>query len=116
MPRPGPYHFTAAMLQASAAELRETRVEKLVGDTFYAVAALDVAGELRTVDARPSDALNLALLQDAPIRVNQGVLDVIGDRKEQKDPAIQIQHVNVDDCPVSASDIVEEVRETWKRP
>ena len=47
----------------------------LVDETFYAQAVIDGAKGTVNVDARPSDALNLALLLDVPIFVEATVLE-----------------------------------------
>jgi bifunctional DNase/RNase len=57
----------------------DVRVQKIVvtdlkDDTFYAVIWVDRAGEMMTIDSRPSDALALALRMDCPIFVNEEVL------------------------------------------
>src|ERR1700682_5543663 len=57
----------------------DVRVQKIVvtdlrDDTFYAVIWVDRAGEMMTIDARPSDALALALRMDCPIFVDDSVL------------------------------------------
>ena len=44
-------------------------------DTYYAVIWLEQAGERVVVDARPSDAIALALRWDCPIFVSRRVLD-----------------------------------------
>ncbi|MDE3164493.1 MAG: bifunctional nuclease family protein, partial [Acidobacteriota bacterium] len=54
--------------------LRKVVVSELKEDTFYAVIWLDRAGELISVDSRPSDALALALRLDCPIYVEESVL------------------------------------------
>jgi uncharacterized protein len=52
-------------------------VTDLMENTFYAVVELhDQEGELTTLDARPSDAIALALRLDCPIYVQQRVLDL----------------------------------------
>ena len=71
LPRPGPYHFAAALLQAAGGTLAEVRVTELTEHTFYAQAVL-ADGSL--VDARPSDALTLATVTGAPILVAPAVL------------------------------------------
>ncbi|MDP9366416.1 MAG: DUF151 domain-containing protein [Chloroflexota bacterium] len=74
-PRPTTYAFTAGLLAAAGGRLREVRIERLADDVYYAVTVLDgPSGEAR-IDARPSDAINLALLQDAPIRVARDVFE-----------------------------------------
>ena len=71
-PRPQTYQFTAALLAASGARLREVRITALTNDVFYAQAVL-ASGTV--VDARPSDALNLAAISDAPVYVAAGLLE-----------------------------------------
>ena len=73
-PRPMTYAFAASVLAAAGGRLDEVRIERLAEETFYAVAVVDGANGRREVDARPSDALNLALLSGAPIRVQAAVL------------------------------------------
>jgi RNA polymerase sigma factor (sigma-70 family) len=77
MPRPMTFTFMANMLQAAAVTLREVQINRLVDDVFYATAIVEGANGTRTVDARPSDALNLAALTGAPIRVAPTVLDAL---------------------------------------
>jgi bifunctional DNase/RNase len=57
------------------AEVRKVVVSELRDDTFYAVIWLDQAGETVAMDARPSDAIALALRWDCPIYVNRDVLE-----------------------------------------
>src|SRR5262249_22724632 len=57
------------------------RINRLTDEVFYGEARVIAGGEVCTVDARPSDALNLALLLGRPIRVERAVLDVaVGSR------------------------------------
>jgi len=53
-------------------------VSDLRDETFYAVVYLDTEGEPIEVDARPSDAIALAVRADAPIYVAEHVLDMAG--------------------------------------
>jgi bifunctional DNase/RNase len=69
------YQFMSALLEAAGARLAEARVTRLDDGTFYAVAVVDGPGGRREIDARPSDALNLALLTGSPILVDPGVLE-----------------------------------------
>jgi len=74
LPRPMAYQFMTALLEATGGRLAEARVTRLDDGTFYAVAVVDGPAGRHEVDARPSDALNLALLAGAPIRVDPEVL------------------------------------------
>lgn len=74
-PRP----MTHDLLRNIIADLRGT-VERIVvtelkDNTFYAVIYLRVGEELIAVDARPSDAIALALRTKAPIFVDDSVLE-----------------------------------------
>jgi RNA polymerase sigma-70 factor (ECF subfamily) len=72
--RPLTYAFTASVLEASGGRLREVQINRLAEETFYAIAVVEGPGGTRTIDARPSDALSLALTTGAPIRVEPAVL------------------------------------------
>jgi bifunctional DNase/RNase len=74
LPRPDTYLFAHRLLDASAASVREVRIERLVDDTFYAVVVVEVGGRSQEVDARPSDALNLALLTGSTILAGEDVI------------------------------------------
>jgi RNA polymerase sigma factor (sigma-70 family) len=73
-PRPLTYAFAAELVRASGATLREVRIDRLEGKVFYATAVLAGPSGEYTIDARPSDALNLALTLDVPIGVAESIL------------------------------------------
>ena len=76
--RPMTYNFMANLLEAAGAELEEVWIETLREITFYAVVKLRSADKLREVDARPSDAIALALRMNSPIYVAQELLEQHG--------------------------------------
>ena len=58
----------------------DARVDSMViygskGQMFFAHLVLSQGGRLITLDARPSDAIALALRQDAPLHIEETVLD-----------------------------------------
>jgi bifunctional nuclease len=63
-----------------AAKVHEVRITRLVAPVFYATVLVSGAAGSREVDARPSDAVNLALVTGAPIRVEQALFDVVPPR------------------------------------
>lgn len=77
-PRPYTYSFAASVLQAADARVREVQVNRLSEEVFYASVLVQAAGGKQMVDARPSDAINLALVTGAPIRVERDVLNQAG--------------------------------------
>lgn len=74
MPRPMTYAFTASLLQAAGGRLREVRINQLVEITYYAEVVVESPNGTQSVDARPSDALNLAVLMGVPIRVSPTII------------------------------------------
>ena len=74
-PRPMTHDLMRNMARNLNAEVRKVVVSELRDDTFYAVIWLDQAGETIAMDARPSDAIALALRWDCPIYVNRDVLE-----------------------------------------
>lgn len=108
VPRPLTFPFVSSLLQALGGQLRGVRVSKLVEDTFYAVAVIEGAEGIRTVDARPSDALALALVTGAPIRVEPAVFEAAN-----ADPASQRQDAYYAEGTQGAAEIVEEVASRW---
>ena len=70
MPRPLTYQLAVGLLAAAGAQAAETRITRLDGGTFYAVVIVDGPAGRREVDARPSDAVTLATMVNAPIRVD----------------------------------------------
>ena len=74
MPRPMTYQLAANLLTAAGSRLTEVRITRLTEGVFYAVVVVEGPGGTVEVDARPSDALNLAVVSGAPVRVNAAVL------------------------------------------
>lgn len=73
--RPLTYTFAARLLEAGGGTLEEVLINRLTGDTFYAETVVTSGGSARSFDARPSDALNLAVLLERPVKVAREVLD-----------------------------------------
>lgn len=73
-PRPYTHDLLKNVVMGLNAEVRRVVVSELRGDTFYAVIWMEQNGEIIAIDARPSDALALALRSDCPIYVAEEVL------------------------------------------
>ena len=73
-PRPMTYNLTASLLHAAGAPLREVRITRLTPPVFYATVIVDGPAGPQEVDARPSDAVNLALVAGVPIRMDSRLL------------------------------------------
>ena len=80
--RPMTYQFVAAMVQASGGRVRQVRIDRVVEETYIATVEVEGPPGVQLVDARPSDALNLAALVQAPIFAAPGVLQEAEARRE----------------------------------
>lgn len=73
-PRPMTHDLVKNLLMGCEAGIQRVVVSELKDDTFFAVIWLELAGELISIDSRPSDALALALRLDCPIYVEEQVI------------------------------------------
>ena len=78
MPRPLTHDLLSSVIDNLGATVNYIIVNDLKNDTFYAKIILNVDGGLVEVDSRPSDALAVAVRVEAPIYVEEAVLDKAG--------------------------------------
>ncbi len=74
-PRPMTHDLLRNALRAFEARVTRVVVSDLRDDTFYALIWMERDGEVLTLDARPSDALALAMRADCPIYVSRAVME-----------------------------------------
>ena len=67
---------TATDRDSLGGNLREVRIDRLSEGTYYAVIVVDGPRGTAEVDARPSDALALALVVGAPVRADRAVVEL----------------------------------------
>ncbi len=78
IPRPLTHDLFKSVLDTIGCEMMRVEVSDLIDDTFYARLVLDFKGKILDFDARPSDAICLALRFGAPMYVDEKVLDKAG--------------------------------------
>jgi len=74
-PRPMTHDLLRNILTEIEADVKRIVVCELRGNTFYAMIYLDRGGETMAIDARPSDAIALALRTKAPIFAEDAVVE-----------------------------------------
>jgi RNA polymerase sigma factor (sigma-70 family) len=74
-PRPLTYQMAGRLLEASGGQVTEVRITRLTDATYYAAIMIDGPAGRQEVDARPSDAVNLALVTGSAIRADSALLD-----------------------------------------
>ena len=80
--RPLTYDLFNNLLDAGSSKVVKVEITKLEENTFYATIHLEAHDGLKKVDARPSDAIALALKSKAPIFVAPSVFTDAGMRGE----------------------------------
>ena len=88
-PRPMTHDLIVTLLNQFNARLDHVLISALKDDTFYAQLVLDILGQERIVDSRPSDAMAIAVRLQAPLFVDESVLDQAG---VLPDPSLLDEH------------------------
>jgi bifunctional DNase/RNase len=77
-PRPLTHDIFVEIVSSLGAHLRRVEIVSLIDSTFHARLMLETAGEERSYDIRPSDAVALAVRTETPIFVAEDVFDQAG--------------------------------------
>ena len=104
-PRPLTYQMAGRLVEAGGGRVTEVRITRLTDATYYAAIMIDGPAGRQEVDARPSDAVNLALVTGAAIRADGALLDDpgAGSRPELRD------------FPLGASEVARQARELMEQ-
>lgn len=81
--RPLTHDLAERMLDAAGATIDRVRIDDFSDNTFYAKLDTTIDGSKEVFDARPSDAIALALRADADVYVTGDVLDAAGRDPEE---------------------------------
>lgn len=81
--RPQTHDLLKTLIQSLNATLIQVEVSSLSDDVFYGNLILEVDGDRRNVDCRPSDALALAARMNVPVLVSEDVMRQAGIVPEQ---------------------------------
>ena len=89
-PRPLTHDLMKNLLESIDVRISRVIVSDLRENTYYAQIGLQLNGKKREIDARPSDAIALALRMKAPIFVEEDVMKkaAVSDRQEAKEREI----------------------------
>lgn len=95
-PRPLTHDLIKQLTDNLGATVIEIVVDELRENTFYAKVILEASGLVQEIDARPSDAIALAVRADAPIYVANSVMEAAAFVPSDEDEAIEVSSVNPD--------------------
>lgn len=104
-PRPFPYKLAAGLVEAAGSQITEVKITRLLDSVFYACVVVQGPGGPREVDARPSDAVNLAVASGAPIRLNSELFSAAVVHDDGEKPS---------SYPVATADIAAETQQRMR--
>jgi uncharacterized protein len=104
-PRPFAYKLAAGLVEAAGSQITEVKITRLLESVFYACVVVQGPDGPREVDARPSDAVNLAVVCGAPIRLNSELFGVGIAPDEPEEPS---------SFPVATADIAAETQQRMR--
>ncbi|MEI8033054.1 MAG: bifunctional nuclease family protein [Chlorobiaceae bacterium] len=84
-PRPFTHDLFKNIADAFHLHVNEIIIDELHNETFYAKVVCEVNGEIHEIDARPSDAIAIAVRFNAPLYVTEEIMDEAGIKEEQKE-------------------------------
>lgn len=111
-PRPMSLSLMHRVLGVANIRIERVAVTSLRDNIFYAVLTLRIDGELKEIDARPSDALALALYAGAPVFVTPEMLELpVMVNAPDALPALEVQNER---ARVEKGHAVEDPRMEWR--
>ena len=96
-PRPLSHDLMKTLIEAVGATVERVDVTKIEDGTFYAEIRLRTRSGPLIIDSRPSDAIAIASRMDAPIWVNDDVLEEAGIVDEGEGIAPEVQEERLDE-------------------
>jgi len=106
-PRPLTHDLMKSLLDSIRASVTRIVVNDLRENTYYAAISLKTNGTIKEIDARPSDAIALALRMQAPIFVEEIVMKRAGIIEQIPDDRFEREFD--DERPLSAVDHLEDL-------
>jgi bifunctional DNase/RNase len=100
-PRPMTHDLLHSILGQTNVKVKEVKIVNLKDNTYFATLFLMLKKEVIEIDARPSDAIILALKSKAPILVSAKVLDQQGLTLSRKEGSAERQGIRVQDLTPS---------------
>ena len=104
VPRPLTHDLLGEVIASLGAEVAHILVSDLNDDTFYAKIVLQHNGSQTEIDSRPSDAIALAVRAEAPIFVEDAVIEKAGVHMDEETGKASISR----DTPDQAQELNEE--------
>ena len=106
-PRPFTHDLFKTIADTFNLNVKEVFIDELHNETFYAKVICEMQGDIHEIDARPSDALAIAVRFGAPIFVSEEIMSEAGIREEQQEESGATEAEAEQEAPKTVSGKVE---------
>ena len=86
-PRPFTHDLFKTIADTFNLNVKEVFIDELHNETFYAKVICEMNGDIHEIDARPSDAIAIAVRFGAPIFVSEEIMNEAGIKEEHQEEA-----------------------------
>ncbi len=101
-PRPFTHDLFKNIADVFHLHVNEIIIDELHNETFYAKVVCEVNGEVHEIDARPSDAIAIAVRFNAPLFVTEEIMNEAGIKEEQKEEGEGEALIQAEELPPGA--------------
>ncbi len=98
-PRPFTHDLFKNIADAFHLRVNEIIIDELHNETFYAKVVCEMNGEVHEIDARPSDAIAIAVRFNAPLYVTEEIMNEAGIKEEQKEEGEEESPLEPEELP-----------------
>jgi bifunctional DNase/RNase len=99
--RPLTHDLLKSVIDQMGAKISHVMVSELRNETFYAQIVMDIDGKSMEIDARPSDAIALAVRVNAPLFVAEEVMEHASIVPEK---GLDESDIDIDSEPITADE------------
>ena len=99
-PRPNTHDLAVSILDSLGGQLERVVITELRGNTYFAILEIAIGGRTLAVDARPSDAIALALRTGTPVAATAELLE----RVTLEDPSSSPMDVRWEGVPQESAE------------
>lgn len=104
-PRPFTHDLVRSIIDTFSISVTEVMIDELKNETFYAKVVCEMNGVTHEIDARPSDAIAVAVRCESPIYVSEEVMSEAGisDEKTEEQEGVEKETVQQRETEAPAS-------------
>ena len=103
-PRPMSHDLLLSVIGTARGRITRVVINDLLDSTFYATIDIDTPDGTKHIDARPSDAIAVAVRAKCPIFVDGGALDALVDAKDMNRASDEDEEREIESSELASED------------